>query len=192
MAEFATYNDRRIQIGTCENLYGLRADQAHLVSPAIDGHAIPWRFRFQFPDEDEIEPGAFADANRSVAVVGLAPPAALAAQHNKVRFTAEQGYDATLPCPESGPPPAGVRVARHGSGTAVHLWQQTWRNGALATVLRCNACAVTWTLETVNDAQALIQAMAALAEAERDLRPEWWAKALSRVRDGYLNPRREP
>jgi hypothetical protein len=55
MGEYATYNGENIKLGTCESMYYLRADQRHLISGyRFDGGD---RFRFPFPDEDDIEPG---------------------------------------------------------------------------------------------------------------------------------------
>jgi hypothetical protein len=58
MGEYARYNGSDIKIGTCEDMYYLRADQAHLVTAPVDGmldpikYAAQIRFRFPFPEED--------------------------------------------------------------------------------------------------------------------------------------------
>lgn len=66
MGEFAEYQGDRIKIGTCEDMYYLRADQRHLISgyqfAEID------RFRFPFPDEDDVEPGCFGDHDRGIEI----------------------------------------------------------------------------------------------------------------------------
>ncbi len=79
MGEYAKYNGREVKIGTCENQYYLRADQARSVQP-LRGNVDPVkdaaaiRFRFPFPDEDQVGPGAFKDPFRVVEVNALLSP----------------------------------------------------------------------------------------------------------------------
>ena len=64
MGEYAKFQGQSIKIGTCENMYYLRADQAAMVQPE-SGNVDPirdresLRFRFPFPDEDNVLPGEF-------------------------------------------------------------------------------------------------------------------------------------
>ena len=64
MGEFAIYRGDRIKVGTCEEMYYLRADQRSLIS----GYSFDAgdRFRFPFPDEDTIEPGQFSDSPHGI------------------------------------------------------------------------------------------------------------------------------
>jgi hypothetical protein len=52
MGEYALYKGQQIKIGTCETMYYLRADQAHLVTP-LPGNVDPIKdadeIRFRFP-----------------------------------------------------------------------------------------------------------------------------------------------
>lgn len=73
MGEFATYQGQRIKVGTCEDMYYLRADQLPLISGYEFSFAVD-RFRFPFPDEDGIEPGQFGDHNRGVEIPGWTLP----------------------------------------------------------------------------------------------------------------------
>src|SRR5437016_4579142 len=63
MGEYAQYGGQDVKIGTCEDMYYLRYDQRWQVQ-ALDGNVNPvldvahLRFRFPWPDEDTIPPGA--------------------------------------------------------------------------------------------------------------------------------------
>lgn len=62
MGEHAKYDGETIKIGTCENLYGVRAEQRHWLTESSIDFEDPEvlrevRFRFPFPDEDEVPPG---------------------------------------------------------------------------------------------------------------------------------------
>jgi len=120
MGEYALYHNTCIKLGTCEDMQYLRADQAQLVTvlpgnvdPVREGEQI--RFRFPFPDEDDVEPGAFTDPERSLTLNDVRPPEDLS--HRPVRFTSEAGYTTWLACPQ-GPPTPGVRFRRTGASWA--------------------------------------------------------------------------
>jgi hypothetical protein len=147
MGELATYNGETIKIGTCESMYYLRADQAHLVE-ALAGNIDPVslsgriRFRFPFPDEDGISPGAFKDYNRGIHLPGLTAPDGV--EHYKVQFKGDNGYLCSLPCPESGHDLEGVKIARNGYGGAVELVAHRVIDGDLIPVLSCKGCGAMW------------------------------------------------
>lgn len=193
MSEFAEYNGKRIQIGTCEDLNYLRAEQWDRVTP-VSGRADVAkylkvvRFRFPWPDEDEIEPGMFEDFERSAPLWGLKAPPEHAERHHTVQFVASAGYQCALPCPESGKTIEGLRIQRHGFRGAVHLCQQRWWNGLLVGVLECGACGFVWRLETLDSAQPAIDALLSEAE-EREQKSagsgEWFATVAERLRAGY-------
>lgn len=107
MGEYAKWNGQEIKIGTCENMYYLRADQAHRVQrlegnvdPVRDAAAL--RFRFPWPDEDGKDPGDDHGKGyeRAVTLRGLSVPDGV--EHSIVQFVASAGYNVCLPCPESG------------------------------------------------------------------------------------------
>jgi hypothetical protein len=200
MGEHALYRGEQIKIGTCEDLYYLRAEQAAAVSalpnsldPVANRDLV--RFRFPFPDEDGIEPGGFDDYDRGLALDGLTAPAELAGDHLLVRFSAANGYLCSLPCPE-GEPLEGVRFHKNGYGGAVELVQQRYIGDLLVPVLRCKGCGLKWALRTVDDAAPALTALAAMARreeqaAERDGTPGNSAIAaqyldiIRRIRAGY-------
>lgn len=167
MGEYASYRNEEIKIGTCENMYYLRYDQRFKVY-ALLGNVDPvrdrkeLRFRFPWPDEDQIEPGseAFHDNgyHRGIVVHGFTAPEI---DHFTVQFHAKVGYLISLPCPESaeyieqpnhnGLALKGVtrteslRIHRNGFVGAVHLVAQRYIEGlGLAPILRCGGCGSMW------------------------------------------------
>jgi hypothetical protein len=179
MGEYAKYQGAEIKIGTCESMYYLRADQAHLVEP-LHGNVDPindaehLRFRFPFPDEDGIEPGHFDDYNRGVRIPGWSLPDDFEG-HGSVQFTASAGYVLSVPCPEQfgthgfGPVDVeGVAVHRNGFNGHPVVRQQRMVDGILTVVVACGACGAAWRLPTLEDAAPVIEAFR--AEAERE---EW-------------------
>ena len=102
MGEFAVYQGERVKIGTCEDMYYLRAADRFNVR-GWDGDWGRVRFRFPWPDEDHIAPGGdFKDHMRSLALPGLTAPPELVDEHHWVQFCASVGFNVSLPCPESG------------------------------------------------------------------------------------------
>lgn len=79
MGEYALYEGERIKIGSCEEMFWLRAEQADLVTP-VAGSVDPVKhrgkllFRFPFPDEDGTAPGSFEDTFRRQPLVRYCPP----------------------------------------------------------------------------------------------------------------------
>lgn len=180
MAELADYRGERIKIGTCEDLYYLRADQARDVQ--FPHPWTPFRFRFPFPDEDDIEPGAFEDYNRGVRVFGMVPGEGV--QHYTVQLRSQIGYLASIPCPEaheyrdqndrSRTVIDGLTVARNGFNGGVRLHQQRHLDGLLVAVVGCS-CGARWRLPTLEYARPLLDALAAMDQHERDdrLKASW-------------------
>src|SRR5260221_7419635 len=135
MGEYARYNGQEVKIGTCENMYYLRADQARKVTPlpnSVDPvkDAASIRFRFPFPDEDSFEPGSgkFHDANynRSVAISGVEVPEGV--EHSTIQFSSGHGYLVSLPCPESTEG-KGFTFHHNGFAGAAHIVQQRCIDG---------------------------------------------------------------
>ncbi len=170
MGEHARYNGEEIKIGTGENMFYLRWDQAHLVQalprntdPVRDADEI--RFRFPFPDEDNIEPGGFPGPRRGYPVAGVTAPGNV--EHDTVQFadTRRSGYLMEVPCPE-GPGENPFTVHLNGFVAATSLTQQQWLHGHLAAVLMCNGCGITWVLPELEDAEPVIQALNDAAAAK--------------------------
>ena len=93
MGEYAIYNGQRVKIGTREDMLYLRWDQAHKVTPVSDSlnptdpkilDVI--RFRFPWPDEDNIAPGEFHDSDRGLRLDGFTVPAEV--KHGSTQFKA--------------------------------------------------------------------------------------------------------
>ena len=193
MSEFAEYEGKRIQIGTCEDLFYLRADQWDRVTPVSGrGNVAQYlkvvRFRFPWPDEDDVEPGMFEDYKRSCPLPGLKAPAEHAERHHRVPFLASAGYQCSLPCPEGGKTIEGAHIQRTGFRGAVHLCQQRWWNGLLVGVLECGGCGFVWRLETLDAAQPAIDALRSEAERHEQKSAgsgEWFATVAEHLRAGY-------
>lgn len=153
MGEYATYKGDSIKIGTCESMYYLRADQAHLVSESsVDtikaaeaGHI---RFRFPFPDEDNLEPGIVGheEFDRGVGLPLLEVPEE-ASRHYTVQFRADSGHRGWLPCPEGPDALEGYTFHRNGGGPKVVLKQQKVIGDDLVAVCGCAACGSLYRIE---------------------------------------------
>lgn len=172
MGEYATYNGESIKIGTCESMYYLRSDQRHLIRDYDFASCLSSiRFRFPFPDEDNIEPGHFEDYDRGVKIPGWELPDDFA-EHYSVQFTSTAGYNLCIPCPESPGTTRGfttevngLRVNRNGFNGGPVVLQQKHCNGLLVTVVSCKACGAAWRLETLEQAEPV--AVAFRSEADR-------------------------
>lgn len=202
MGEYATYNGQEIKIGTCEDMYYLRADQARKVRP-ISGNVNPVRdageirFRFPFPDEDGIEPGAFKDFNRGLAVWGIEPPVDI--DHYSIQFSNAAGLLVSLPCPESNDgKSAPYKIHRNGYGGPVKIVQQRLVDGQLKLVCQCGSCGAAYRCQTIEEAEPVIEALLKQVEemkrvAERDRRPidaraRFFTEMAKRIVDGYTKP----
>lgn len=186
MGEYATYRGESIKIGTCEDMYYLRADQCDQISGynfALDVD----RFRFPFPDEDAIEPGQFADHARGWKVPGYVLPDELSGdEHGNIYFRNELGYTLAIPCPEQFERDASgmwteipigegtLRVGRNGfSGGGANVAQQAFRGGHLVTLLHCGSCGAVHRLDTIEDAGLVIDAFREEADRTEWRRMDW-------------------
>lgn len=161
MGEYATRRSdgKSIKIGTCENMYYLRADQRHLVTPE-SGSSFGIRFRFPWPDEDGTNPGEFDRYERSACLHGLKPPTTC--EHYNVQFRADAGYLLSVPCPEVN---EHKGLARNGFVGAVRLTQlRLLDDGRLVPVLMC-ACGAKWRVETEADILEIVTACRSEADA---------------------------
>lgn len=188
MGEYAIYNGQRIKIGTCENMYYLRADQAHLVKTVSDSldpiaEAESIRFRFPFPDEDQVTPGSFKDPDRAQGVEGI--PVPLDIEHHFTQFSNQHGYSIGLPCPEynaaKGSP---LNFQRYSFVRPVRIVQQKALAGHLVLIMECGGCGARYRIETLADAQPVIDAC-----RKQSTRPgDDWDVIAQRIERGYTEP----
>lgn len=194
MGEYARFEGRQIQIGTCRTMSGLRAGQATLVVKepgSLDpvGNADRLLFRFPFPDEDQVLPGDFEDYDRAVVVPGLADLGG-GAEHRSARFVAGSGHWVVLPCPMSLEGKAGEpKVWGHPYDvTAAGISHQRVWNGHLALVCQCTGCGVRYRLEELEDAKPVIEACRWAASFDKDPGSDWWSAVADRIEEGYAAP----
>lgn len=183
MGEYAVRKSdgERVKIGTCEDMYYLRADQLHDVR-AEENSVDPvqyrdeLRFRFPWPEEDDVAPGDFDDCDRSLRLYAVRAPESV--DHGNVQFRADNGYLLSLPCPEDASEydPEGrtlpsadnvLRIGKNGYGGASKLVQQRWWEGRLVPVLACKGCGHAWRLPEIGDASDLLRELHGMAEAKR-------------------------
>ena len=199
MGENARYRGEVVKIGTCEDMFYLRADQARLVQRergSVDpiGDAAHLRFRFPWPDEDHVAPGAFERFERADGVHGAELPAGV--EHRRVQFVAQAGYNVSLPCPESVKDlevAPGITARRNGHRGQVILQQQRLVGQHLVAIVACGGCGAAFRLPTLEDARSLIDACRRRAKegewrpigGEDHSRGEWWSKVAGRIEEGY-------
>ena len=207
MGEHAMYGGQQIKIGTCEQMYYLRADQAHLVTPIVPGNVDPvkdrehLRFRFPFPEEDGVEPGAFENHDKTQWLHGMLPPAEV--EHHSIQF---QGHAAagtmllSVPCP-MGPGGDANKIARNGYMGDVGIHSQRCLDGLRMLVCRCGGCGCLYRVTTLEEAMPYVNACKAEAEqCERQgkclgypesAREQWlrdasrWLAIALRIAEGY-------
>lgn len=191
-------NGTRIKIGTCEDMYYLRADQAakvipdvHSVHPMTEG----LRYRFPFPDEDHLAPGEFEDPFRAIAV-NVEDVSGFDYDHGKVQFQNPAGLLVSLPCPESNQRIEGVTIARNGYAGNIRIVQQKRAGDQFWLVCSCGSCGSKFRLETLAAAQPIIDAVRAKAATytgyhQDDSREQWWRTIADRIAAGYRDIRAE-
>lgn len=189
MGEHAELNGQSIKIGTCEQMYYLRADQVCLIDP-VPGSVNPRsakqagsiRFRFPFPDEDHIAPGSFEDYDRAFPVYGLEVPEDI--DHHFLQF--ERNYPSSggillsTTCPRSKEGKvSGFKFAYNGYGGSVGIHSQRLIDGELKLVLRCQDCGALWRVDTLAECDPVL---------EKLKETEFGRKIAMRIIDGYTKP----
>lgn len=197
MGEYAKYNGQEIKIGTCEQMYYLRADQVYLIQPlphsvnprsARDAASI--RFRFPFPDEDNVKPGAFENYDRAFPLWGLEVPEDI--EHGFLQFTRnypeQGGIILSTPCPRSKEGKASkLHFVYNGYSGSIGIHSQRLVDGKLKLVLRCMDCGALWRLDTLEDAQPILDK---LQEMTKD-KCGWGfmaSEVAERIVAGYTEP----
>lgn len=175
MGEYAQYRGESIKIGTCENMYYLRADQRHLVSDYDFAACLEEiRFRFPFPNEDTIAPGSFDDHDHGVRIPGNWRLPADFEHDGSVQFKAKPGYLLSIPCPEKYAhegneglrtvTPDGMVIHRNGWAGGYQVKQLKRVGEEWWTVVACGSCSSAWRLP-LEHAESV--AVAFRAEADR-------------------------
>lgn len=170
MGEYAMRNDgTEIKIGTCEQMYYLRADQVHLVrkvpnslDPRSAKIAGAIRFRFPFPQEDNVKPGDFEDFDYGLGLYGVEVPEDI--EHSSLQFTrnypCSNGLLLSVPCPRSKEGKAsGLKFGYNGYSGPVHIHSQRLVDGKLMLVLRCGDCHALWRVTTLEECQPVLDAL---------------------------------
>lgn len=192
MGEYATFNGEEVKIGTCENMYYLRFDQRNRVTP-LPGNVDPvrdaesLRFRFPFPDEDNIEPGAFDDYGRAVVVNCNLPCMTEQVEHHAIQFVSDRGMNVCLPCPDGKHAIEGVRIHKNGYRGNVRIVQQRLVDDKLVLICQCGSCHAAFRLPTLDEAQPVIDALRAIAERGNEKPVTGFHYAMShRIMAGYV------
>lgn len=210
MGEYAKHNGSEIKIGTCEDMLYLRADQAHLVTamprnvdPIKDAQSI--RFRFPFPQEDDIAPGSF-EPFFTLGVSGVEVPEDI--DHGNLQFTRNYprsgGILLSVPCPESKEGKAsGLTYHYNGYSGKVQIAQQRVVGDQLVLVCQCGSCGAAYRCPTLEDAQPVIDSLlktAAYNDHENRIandrpgsvqcvsRGDYYREVAKRIVDGYTQP----
>lgn len=194
MGEYATRlsDKQNIKIGTCEDMLYLRADQVHLIEgqrgsfdPRDPKIAKALRFRFPFPNEDDVPPGAFDDPFLGMSLQEVEVPEGV--EHTQVQFSNRRGLLVNLPCPESKEcKESGLRVHYNGYSGKVRIVQQRLWGGHLALVCECGSCGAKYRLPTLEDARPILDV---LADKSRDKSTrEYYQLIADRIVAGYTAP----
>lgn len=182
-----------VKIGTCENMWYLRADQRELVRAAprsldVNNASIlgELRFRFPFPDEDAVAPGDFKDYDKTFGVHVAVPDEV---SHGQIQFVSESGYNVMLPCPES-PEGASFETAmkhkfhRNRWSGATRIFQQRFVGKKLVTLAKCGGCGVVYRMNNIEDAQPIVDELRRIAEEYYDSRN--YREVADRIVRGYV------
>jgi hypothetical protein len=205
MGEYVKYRGREIKIGTCESMYYVRWQQmAEIVALGLcekmPGNADPaayvrlgsgLRFRFPFPDEDQIEPGDFTDHDKSV-VIGIPAGCPVCAPDDCHETVCQSincrggGYNvnAIIPCPAT----AAFATVKHspiGGTIPLEIVQQKpMEDGAVWTVVRCGWCSGMYRLGR-EEAAWLSNYIREQYSDEQDAAHEFWHTIAARIDEGY-------
>jgi hypothetical protein len=217
MGEYALHNGLEIKIGTCEDLYYIRAEHAPELTRReprhsdVLSHLDVYRFRFPFPDEDHVQAGHYDNYGRTLGLYNVTVPEGV--EHGKLQFIAgnDRGFNVMLPCPE-GPDIAAldIKVHRNGYSGPVRIVQQKVWGNQLILIGECGGCGHKYRYETLADVQPVIDECRRIAadylrDAElrlqqdraqgKDIFPpasnlsvKFWNAIADRIEAGYTNP----
>jgi hypothetical protein len=191
MGEYVKHNGTSIKLGTCEDLYYARFNQIKnnlAQMTKVDGNDEPagylnpangYRYRFPFPDEDNLKLGNYENFDRGL-LIGVAYDVLEGIEHDKIcQGTACQGgYNVNhyITCPAD---PAFVPTCNPRTDRApVEIVQQKQVEGRLWTVCRCGWCQAKFRLPK-EKAEILC---ASILEQHQD---DGWQEVMKRIMGGY-------
>lgn len=180
MGEYAKYRGEEIKIGTCEDMYYLRAADRHKVTP-LPGSALGVRYRFPWPTEDKLHPGQYTDHAYSVAIPGADSSSMF--DHGTVQFSNGRGLIVSFPCPiGTGMKIGQYPVYKNGYSGDVRLVQQRLMdNGELWAVVQCGGCGAAVRC----DAESAQQLIDCCHRAGKVRDAEYWNEIADRIAAGY-------
>jgi hypothetical protein len=200
MGEYAYWHDDYVKIGTCDNMYYLRADDAtevrkceNSLDPVLRAADGALKFRFPFPDEDGIPPGHYKDAFTSFGVRNVNPPSPM--DHGRVSFKSTQGLTATMPCLFSRDwkkiPEDLVTLRGAGFGLAgrqIEIIQQRVHDGKLIPICQCAHCHAKFRYDDLADCLPIIESLREEAETASVDRKRLLKQTALRIIGGYKQP----
>ena len=205
MGEHVKLRGETVKLGTCEDLYYTRFEQLKaMVSECqeMPGNMPPeeylnpahgWRYRFPFPDEDDVGIGEYQDYDKAVTIsVPLDAPIALDAESHRSVYRSigvGEGYgynvNARIPCPASKKMPE-----LWCNGNVVDYFplqiiqQKPLPSGVVAVVLRCGWCKAGFRLEELDEVTYLVDLLRKRCPPQ-DANYPYWNTIADRVLAGY-------
>lgn len=162
MGEYITINNKQIKIGTCEDIYYARYEQIKRLqglgkkegdTPIYNllNSRCGYRFRFPFPEEDNIEIGCFDNFNKGLKVElpnRYVIKETQEVDHNQKVTVQLQGKNKSflIPCPYSVDWNPKIMQSTIEETLDMEIVQQRPFENALWTVCRCLYCGVLFRL----------------------------------------------
>ena len=166
MGEQAKVNGQSVKIGTCENMYYLRAEDAHRAKPLpgnVDASKTPGlRFRLPFPDEDSVQIGQYDNPFRGYRMYrtvksettrpdyseDFSPDDLKDAEPGNIQLRHEaSGLLLNVPCHHGAKLPeiTGVKAFWNGKGHSLELAQvKRTESGKFVPIVQCRHCETKW------------------------------------------------
>jgi len=206
MDEYIKYRGQDIKLGTCVDLYYTRLDQlkeAHGEMEKLGGNLeanayldakLGWRYRFPFPDEDNIPIGEFKEYNKSLIIsLDYDDISLLDFDHVEMWKSCSPlggGYNVNVnfPCPQS----KEFKTVKHSPMVwhIVAIKQQKQIDDEIWTVIGCPYCEAGARLDR-NDALKLIHSIMTRyieVRGATDENKAYYTKVCNRILAGYKTP----
>lgn len=207
MGEYIDYKGQNTKLGTCEDLYYARLDQ--LKAAGVDQYINPdygFRYRFPFPEEDNLDIGEFDKFNKShVIKLAFADYALVDIDHRTISHAcnANGSYNVNvmIPCPQSKEfawtftqmPDNTVKRLRHSplDWRIVGICQQKQVDGEVWTVIECPYCGAKVRI-CRDEAEKLCHSIQEnyidrYTGDEHESQRQYYSKIVSRIMGGYKN-----